>query len=411
MKVFLLCIFSVVSFMGYSQENKGIQFHDSSWNNLLSKAKAEDKLIFMDAYTTWCGPCKMMSKNVFPDSRVGDLYNRNFINAYTDMEKGEGIDLRKKYEVKAYPTYLFINGDGDVVHKIVGECSITEFIQHGLDALSPVRSLSYFQKNYNAQKNNYEFIAGYLQALKDTYEEDKTGQVATDFLALQKQSTLKEKANWGLINKYLNNVPSSTFQYVVDHQGEFADLYGKEEVDQKIYQTYLMWPRHYLHFSPNEKVTFDNKGFDSFLAQVENSKYAKKQEVIARAKLTVYSGLREWKNYINTVDQMITAKIIPLNPKGAEDIYFSIDQVYRFDKEDQNNLKSATRLAQVISEKIEGISVQNKATYLDMYANLLDETGKKSEAIVVRKSIDEKKLAEAQKSNPFQQMKIIPKQN
>jgi uncharacterized protein YyaL (SSP411 family) len=59
------------------------------------KAKKENKLIFVDAYASWCGPCKLMVKNIFPLKTVGDYYNSHFINAKIDMEKGEGIELAK----------------------------------------------------------------------------------------------------------------------------------------------------------------------------------------------------------------------------------------------------------------------------------------------------------------------------
>ena len=409
MKIFIFyCALSVVTLSGYSQDKKGILFSDSSWNEVLAKAKSENKLIFMDAFTTWCGPCKMMAKNVFPDRQVAGLYNRNFINVAMDMEKGEGIILKDQYKVNAYPTYLFINGDGEIIHKFVGEHSIEQFIQGGLDALSPVRNLSYYEKNYQAKKNDYKFIAGYLDALKDAYEEAATNKVALDYLSHVKVSKLEDGGNWGLIENYLYDASSAPFQYVVDHQNQFEKLYGTEIVDKKIYSTYLMWPRNYLHYSSEGKLNFDHKGFDHFLSQIEKSRYIKKADVIGRSKLTIFSGVKDWKSYMNTLSGMVDKKIIPLNRTGAEDIYFYIDQVYRFGKENKNAIEVATNLAKIISEKISGLPAQNKANYQDMYANLLEVSGKNEEAKLVRVSIDRKKLEEAQKSNPFQQLQVAP---
>src|SRR6218665_412054 len=113
---FLLLL--VVFQSGFSQQS--IKFEDSDFATILSKAKAEKKLVFLDAYAAWCGPCKLMDKNVFTLKTVGDYYNANFINAKIDMEKGEGRDIAKKYSVYSYPTYLFLNGDGEVVAKNLG---------------------------------------------------------------------------------------------------------------------------------------------------------------------------------------------------------------------------------------------------------------------------------------------------
>lgn len=99
---------------------EGIQFEDISFEQALKKAKKEKKLIFVDAYAVWCGPCKWMEANVFPEKEVGDAFNKKFINLKIDMEKGEGPELARKYNVRAYPTMFLIDGDGKVVKRILG---------------------------------------------------------------------------------------------------------------------------------------------------------------------------------------------------------------------------------------------------------------------------------------------------
>lgn len=107
----------------------------SKWSALLARAKKENKLIFIDAYTVWCRPCIQMAKDVFTLDNVADFYNNNFINVSMDMEKGEGPVLGKKYEVAAYPAFLFINGDGKLVHKDGGFMEAPAFITVGEKAL------------------------------------------------------------------------------------------------------------------------------------------------------------------------------------------------------------------------------------------------------------------------------------
>lgn len=103
-----------------TQNNEGIQFFHGTWSEALALAKKENKLVFMDAYATWCGPCKGMSKNVFTNQKVGTFFNTNFINVKMDMEKGEGRTLARKYNTRAYPTLYFMNSEGKVVVKEVG---------------------------------------------------------------------------------------------------------------------------------------------------------------------------------------------------------------------------------------------------------------------------------------------------
>ena len=112
-----------------------IAFDKSNWSTLLAKAKKENKLIFVDAYTEWCRPCIQMAKDVFTLDNVADFYNKNFINVSMDMEKGDGPELVKKYKVQAYPAFLYINGDGKLVHRDGGYQEAPAFIKAGKAAL------------------------------------------------------------------------------------------------------------------------------------------------------------------------------------------------------------------------------------------------------------------------------------
>jgi len=109
----------------------GILFHQGTFNEALQLAKNENKLVFIDIYATWCGPCKSLKKTTFSDSIVGAYYNEHFINVALDGEKGEGLELAKKYAITGYPTLLFINADGVVVSTNAGYRNAKEFIGLG----------------------------------------------------------------------------------------------------------------------------------------------------------------------------------------------------------------------------------------------------------------------------------------
>jgi len=114
----------------------GMKFFEGSWEEALAQAKEEDKLIFLDAYASWCGPCKLLKRNVFTQETVGDLYNESFINYAMDMEKGQGPLVARQYRVTAYPTLLFVDGDGNVVKKAVGYHPTDHFLALGKEVLS-----------------------------------------------------------------------------------------------------------------------------------------------------------------------------------------------------------------------------------------------------------------------------------
>ncbi|MGE5499436.1 MAG: thioredoxin family protein, partial [Syntrophothermus sp.] len=133
---------AVLASSGQDSSAAGIKFEHGNWADITARAKKENKIIFLDAFASWCGPCKWMAKNVFTDAKVGDLFNEKFVCAKIDMEKGEGNDLRKKFGVMAFPTFLYISPDGEtIIHRTCGSTPAETFIQNGLNALDPEKQL------------------------------------------------------------------------------------------------------------------------------------------------------------------------------------------------------------------------------------------------------------------------------
>ncbi len=118
-----------------NENEQGIQFIEANWSKALQEAKKQKKLIFIDAYASWCGPCKLLKKNTFPDKEAGAFFNKNFINVAVDMEKGDGPALAEKFQVTAYPTLIITDWDGNIVTYTQGYIKpnqLIEFGQYGL---------------------------------------------------------------------------------------------------------------------------------------------------------------------------------------------------------------------------------------------------------------------------------------
>ncbi|HEX2683164.1 MAG TPA: thioredoxin family protein [Ferruginibacter sp.] len=117
-------------------EETGIKFIEENWTKALTEAKKQNKLVFLDAYTSWCGPCKMLKRNTFPDKAAGEFFNKNFINVAVDMEKGEGLAVAAQYQVRAYPTLIIADANGKVVSVTEGYVDASQLIQFGKYGLS-----------------------------------------------------------------------------------------------------------------------------------------------------------------------------------------------------------------------------------------------------------------------------------
>ena len=137
---------------------QGIQFEHESWSATLAKAKSAGKIIFVDAYTVWCGPCKAMARDVFTDASVGSFYNANFLNVKMDMEHGEGLEVSTRYKIWVYPSLLFVDGDGNIVHRSTGYQDATQFMALGKTALDPAKNLAALERRYAAGERGAPFM-------------------------------------------------------------------------------------------------------------------------------------------------------------------------------------------------------------------------------------------------------------
>ena len=132
-------IISFNSFISIAQS--GIAFKDISLEEAKTLAAKENKLIFIDAYADWCGPCKWMVANTFTDSEVGDFFKNNVISLQIDMESEIGMEFDLEYFVDAYPTLLFLNAEGEVVKRHTGAMDAGEFLRFGKLAIDPSSSM------------------------------------------------------------------------------------------------------------------------------------------------------------------------------------------------------------------------------------------------------------------------------
>lgn len=251
----LLALFFSLLFVPYvtAQNNEGINFFEGTWQETLDLAKKENKLIFFDAYTSWCGPCIRMAKNVFPQKKVGDFYNEHFISVKVDMEKGEGVELAKTYGVRVYPTLIFIDSEGDVVHRSAGGKQANELIELGKTALDDTKNLRALNAAYLIDTTNIDNLMAYAKALKVGYDK-RYVEIIDNFLADKSDDFILTNEGWQIFNEFVENYSSNEFRFFVDNLQKFEKRFGEKEVDAKMHEILWFMIFRASRYSDNKKI-------------------------------------------------------------------------------------------------------------------------------------------------------------
>lgn len=206
---------------------ESIQFQDLPYKDIIAKAKKEKKLVFIDAYASWCGPCKMMEKNVFTQKAVGDYFNTNFINARFDMEKGEGRDIASKFGVRSYPTYLFLNGEGELVSRNSGYMEEGIFVAMAQDINSQGGKGGSLKDRFAKGEKDPAFLINIMKLNSDSdYEFAK--KASERYFENKKNTEELTKDEIGLLLYFLKSMEDSNYKTFTSRKAEIIKFLPEE---------------------------------------------------------------------------------------------------------------------------------------------------------------------------------------
>lgn len=419
--------FLFLSALSYAQ---GIQFTEGSWNEALAKAKSEHKLIYMDIYTTWCGPCKIMAAQIFPAAEAGEKYNGLFVNYKIDAEKGEGITLAKKYQVEGYPTNLYINPeDESVVYRVMGSTGLPEFLNRAdialLEQKDPMKWGDYEQK-FEKGARDKAFLVAYIEKAKrldvfndkalnayvEQYAGKKPDEVTLKFL-VENTKTFDNKsvaiiaANKERVNKlfpehpaYFNSwsqmLPYTTLQKAIENKDEkLLALIEKGIKDYGIKQqgvsdTYYYKKEFYQRTGNEEKAWQASKDEADYIAAIKPAAFDKLDaEGLEDVKASLVHQLKAMGVTEDKFESSISATLAknpdllkPATTNAAQSLNASAWNVVESKGEDKAAVLQALIWSKKSLELAEGFS--SWPLFADTYAHLLFLNGEKNKAIAMQ---------------------------
>jgi thiol-disulfide isomerase/thioredoxin len=386
--LFLILSFSLIA--GITAQNRQINFEHGDLASVYEKARKEKKLIFIDAYTTWCGPCKWLAKTVFTNDTVADYFNQTFVNYKLDMEKGEGIELAKKFNVRCYPTLLYIDANGTLVHRSAGAGGPAYTVA---DAKKSFTDQAYSLKKANFEKDGISEsnINEYANLLENNCL-DPASQVTAYFKTVKDEDLLKRN-NWLLTSKYNNDFGSREIKHLLANQALYENKFGKDTIAEKLATA----SEHYFDkfytakdFNKQEfeqaKQTFLKMNLPGatktiFAADLNVSFNNDRSQYYAMASSADY--LRHFNNEASTLNSM------------AWNFYENVT--------DKKQLESAVHMAKRACE------LQADYAYLDTYAAVLYKTGNYADADKVALRAIEKAQANKMSADDYKETAELQK--
>lgn len=416
----LLCPLNVLS----NPDTLGIKFvQHLSWGQIKEKAKRENKYVFVDCYATWCGPCKAMDNDVYPDEGLGKLFENDFISVKVQMDetkhddeqvkrwRDDAMTINQVYKVAALPTFLFFNPQGELVLKEVGYKSVDSLRYAATFAMTP-------GLKYNDPYAKYHRLVDDFRKGRATYE--KMNFMITTAKTLNEIKLADSLSND--FRSFLNGLPNRDLykkEYIAFIASDINTLYDKyfvlffsnsRKVDAVMGQT--GYSQHVVDLivkkqetEPLIKLARENKilpNWDSvysIVAKKYGKDYADRGLLAAKVWWTEYhKQIPEYQRYfIDLVERygiqsLDIYRSVWIHPNEESELAidaalnsFAWRNVCVKENYDQNDLQFALKYMKGVVER--SLSKNNfwaGVTY-DTYAHLLFKFGAKAEAILWEK--------------------------
>ncbi len=259
---------------------QGISFLDNRpMSEVLEKAKKEGKMVFVDCYTTWCGPCKVLAVNVFPQKEVGDFFNPRFVSLTLDMEKGEGPEMGKKWDVGAYPTLIFMDSDGEVQFQLVGARDGKHLVDTVAYLLENNKS-SVTALRYKRGERTSQLVTDYILELRKNRKNRTAESVATDFVNTHQKDLLTDSLAQRILSSYVSDPHGEGFLYAYQHR----DLLPAPVVEQ-LEAKWKMFTKSYYIMNGTGGLAIDEEGMRTYYEFMLAHDVAKAKEYYMQYKL------------------------------------------------------------------------------------------------------------------------------
>lgn len=236
-----LIVASLILFNVFFSVAQGVAFEDLSVEQAVEKAQKENKYIFVDVYTDWCSPCKLMDKQVFPLKELGDYFNPKFVSLKINAEKGEvGPQFANKYKIKAYPTFVILDNKGDLVHIFAGGIlEPQKFINKVSESFDSEKAYGILKQRYDSGERDIKLVSNYLQVLISTHTVKPDELVEEFYNSLTDDEKVSNEALF--IYEMFAPLKSDKANLFEEKRDQFREVVGTEKIDAILVAKYELY--------------------------------------------------------------------------------------------------------------------------------------------------------------------------
>ncbi|MGL5682724.1 MAG: thioredoxin family protein [Marinifilaceae bacterium] len=213
----------------------GVDFRNITFEQACKDATKEKKLIFMDFQTVWCGPCKMMKKEVFPNPDVAKYMNTNFVSMLIDAEQSEGKELAKKYEIMGYPTFIVTDNKGTELYRHSGFQDALQFVDRIKKGVDKNWSIENVALRYENGERTPELVQEYIQNLLNEKNKTEATQVVNAYFEKLSKKKRRNPENFFIYEKFTSRINDDKAQYVYNNYTLFLKSINPQRVNALLY--------------------------------------------------------------------------------------------------------------------------------------------------------------------------------
>jgi thioredoxin-related protein len=287
----IAAFFALLIFLPATLVGGEIKFIKEDWAGARKLAEAQKKILLVDFYTDWCGWCDEMDKTTFKDSAICAFINEYFIPLHLNAEKGIGITAAMKYRVSAFPTFGFYSPDGHMITKSLGYQKPEGYRTTLENVVELERKGSYYKGVSPTLEIEYPdfYRIAYGQNGERKYPDSI---VVVKYLA--QQTDLFSEPNFSIICRFTTS--PTTDQFFLDNREKYTELYGREDVEQKVYS--IIYDK--VQLSIRAK---DTSLLGSAFSMIDRYTLEKRDENKSWYRSMYYKGIGDWKLYAGVIDE------------------------------------------------------------------------------------------------------------